>query len=473
MARVTSVKTRQFVFVVDEAIEAGIEHDQIALFMPDGTPIDLTADPSKMKWTGDWTSISDYILNDVVREGEDLYIAIVDEIDAGGDEPSANSDWEILVDIPPSGGFKGSWDISDDYPAGSFVEFNGKIYGTDSEVLAGGMEPDDVAGSNWGNVLHGVQATTLDKLDDGVARTFNFSSDGVLGSNGYWYVPLAIDFTGSLANLNVFVDNDSDRTVEFTIADLSDVADAGWGSWGGYNGSTCNAGVTNNFTIPFATFIGGSGNYVLLMKCSTIAVKPVGDIAVTLTGGALAAPDVANPWDLIGRVADELPAGGATGYRLAKKTGADGDVEWIRPDTIVVVKTADESVGNDTHQDDDHLTWALEANSIYHVLLNILAIAQLTATPDLKVQLAGLPAGATFDIIRAPAMGAGTGSNSAVAASVQFGLTNTINIHQAIAYIYVGGTAGSAKVQWAQNVNTPGENITLKKGTHAVIRKLI
>lgn len=88
MTRVTSNKVRQFIFVVNETFEAGFTPDRVAFFMPDGRPIDLTFDGTRMRWAGAWNLSDHYVKNDVVVEQGNLYIAIADAIAAGGDKPT-------------------------------------------------------------------------------------------------------------------------------------------------------------------------------------------------------------------------------------------------------------------------------------------------------------------------------------------------------------------------------------------------
>lgn len=187
-----------------------------------------------------------------------------------------------------AGGWKGIYDDAVDYPAGSIVEFENVLYGTTVDIPSGSNEPDVVTGANWGSPLRGMQPTTFDKLDDGVPHVFDFSDPQTDSTNGRPGIPFIIDFpTGSLTNLSLLVENDTDRNLAFYLEYAT-----------GGNGTLLNnvgAGQTVALPVNVATFFGGNGDYVLAMVSTDVDV-PVGEVTLTVTGAVLNPPEVPNPW---------------------------------------------------------------------------------------------------------------------------------------------------------------------------------
>jgi hypothetical protein len=291
MPRVTNQKTREFIFVAEEAISEGVTPDRIALFLPDGTPINLTADPSKMKWMGAWDSGVPYILNDVVIENDALFIAIAELIAAGEDPPSTpNADWELMFETPPAGGFKGTWDFGTDYPAGSIVRHASKTYGIAEDIDAGGVAPNFDPSANWGAPIKGVQARTSGLLDNLVPKTFNFL-DAVLDSGSKYAIAFGLDFVTSWSDITLRVQNDTDSMLQLFI---DDAATGGSGTAGG----TANAGATTDIAVNVDSWAGTSGEYVLLLNDFGGGARPVGTMTLTVLAGAndLNPAPAGNPW---------------------------------------------------------------------------------------------------------------------------------------------------------------------------------
>jgi hypothetical protein len=95
VARITSQKTRQMIFVVGEPFDSSFVPENLALYMPDGTPIDLTRDVTSMHWAGPWKIDKPYLKNDVVIDAGDLFILSAESIAAGSLSPS-------LENAPPA-----------------------------------------------------------------------------------------------------------------------------------------------------------------------------------------------------------------------------------------------------------------------------------------------------------------------------------------------------------------------------------
>ena len=119
---------------------------------------------------------------------------------------------------------------------------------------------------------------------------------------------------------------------------------------------------------------------------------------------------------------------------------------------VIAIKAADETVNNSTVlQNDDELTLAVEANTLY--LLNIILVTNSGATPDFKFKIT-LPAGATmYGRVEDPSPGVGFSPQqfTEATASVAFAGTGSAYVTFIKAGVIIAGTAGNVTLQWAQN----------------------
>jgi hypothetical protein len=140
------------------------------------------------------------------------------------------------------------------------------------------------------------------------------------------------------------------------------------------------------------------------------------------------------------------------------------------------VKTIDESVGNDTLQNDDHLFIPVPANFTGMGQLRMLYSISSGTAADMKFRLTFPSSDFAWGQLRIPtgvSSGAGTTVDyggeglTAVTNSATIGVGAGTGILCAIAEftLFVGGTGGTVQLQWAQNTNTGGVNTVMKKGS--------
>lgn len=145
--------------------------------------------------------------------------------------------------------------------------------------------------------------------------------------------------------------------------------------------------------------------------------------------------------------------------------GSGGGGTWT-----TVKKTADESITNNTLQDDDHLFFTLSANTNYYIRLRVFFTT--AATPDFKYRV--VASGATISLVRRwcdRVTGAAT-ARTAVAVQTAFdsadvamaGSGNDGIVFEDI-IVHVGGTGGTFKFQWAQNTTNATAAI-VRAGSH-------
>lgn len=109
MTRISSQGLQKRRYEVGSALLVGETLEKLSLYMPDGTPIILGPDPSKMRWRGGWDIAAEYILNDVVKEGTSLYIYLGETAVTGLPTPSTpGSDWDAIADTSAMR-FVGTW----------------------------------------------------------------------------------------------------------------------------------------------------------------------------------------------------------------------------------------------------------------------------------------------------------------------------------------------------------------------------
>jgi len=168
--------------------------------------------------------------------------------------------------------------------------------------------------------------------------------------------------------------------------------------------------------------------------------------------------------------------GAGVAGQLLKTNGAAANPEWVNGGSAVnlVVKTGDESVQNNTLQNDAELFFSVLANKIYIVDVFLLLSAVGGAAADWQFNFT-IPAGATMYF--APGWSASVPYWDTTATNVQPGTlftpavaltaggtnANISGVHLRCIVI-VGATPGTIQLQWAQNTTT-ASNSTVKTGS--------
>lgn len=142
---------------------------------------------------------------------------------------------------------------------------------------------------------------------------------------------------------------------------------------------------------------------------------------------------------------------------------------------LCAFKSADESVSNNTYQNDDHLVVAVEANRDY--IVEVLLLFTGGATGDAKWQFT-MPAGAvlTWGIYTIDTGGTiatvGNSNQSSPAGNSQTGTVGTSTYRATFirGTLEVGGTAGNFQLQWAQNT-TDATATVLRRGSHLMLTR--
>jgi hypothetical protein len=121
-----------------------------------------------------------------------------------------------------------------------------------------------------------------------------------------------------------------------------------------------------------------------------------------------------------------------------------------------IVKLVDEDVASSiVEQDDDELQFAVDANSIYHLELEIVYSTAAGSSPDFKMGIAG----PTSCVGSYHAMGVSTtdavqhtaGGISSGPASITFGAGIAKRIILIFGEVTIDSTSGSVKLRWCQN----------------------
>lgn len=472
MARVTSEKTRQYRFVVNDAMEEGIPVDNIALFLPDGTPIDLTADPSKMKWMGDWDSGLNYVLNDVVFDGDGLYIAVVDTIVAGQPAPSTpNASWELVFEAPDAGGFKGTYNAAIDYPAGSIVLYGGSLWGAEFDIPAGGNPPNE--------------------LPDAINVTL-----GIAGNHNI------ARYTGPWTGTGTTGPDPSYRYFDLLVGGIVT-----------FPGPTTYAGWTGAGVFTYSNFSGAK----TLTAGRWIFSAQGGPNTLALSGGAVMETNYPPNWTLL--VKNELPSGGAIGDILEKASATSGDVRWAtRPEATnltrgqrlsstptagrlfrdtetgliwvgdgsnwqpftthgAVRRTSDftlpQSDTTITGTGDVVLQWPAEQNNIF-LVEGLLRLSGVSDLADIKIDFGFT---GTYEMLRGlDALGVPAGSTPVLVSTgtpLEFGLANGITFARFTALLIC--TLGSSQTInfRAAQVTSQAENVKILTNSVLLLEKLV
>jgi hypothetical protein len=158
-----------------------------------------------------------------------------------------------------------------------------------------------------------------------------------------------------------------------------------------------------------------------------------------------------------------------TAWKGPYSTGGGGSDSRLS----VVVKSADETVNNSsTLQNDDELLFSVSANKTY--LVDLYLRLNGGVTPDFKFAWS-LPAGASYNWAAEGEGGSGginiywspkdtaQGSQQALSTTT-FSVNGSANTPQGLhltAILMIAGTAGTATLQWAQNVATVADSKVL------------
>ena len=204
-----------------------------------------------------------------------------------------------------------------------------------------------------------------------------------------------------------------------------------------------------------------------LSPTNALAINKGGTANTTATAAFDALAPTSTRGDIITRGASSngrLQLGSA-----GKGLRSDGTDVVYGNEWTIVFKTADESLQNNTFQDDDHLSFAVAANTKYAWRAHI--HYDTPAAADIKVQWTG-PASPTLVRIFLAGMAPdgvnwlGTTIASAFStASSLLGAANTAGYIEFSGILQNGANAGTVHFQWAQNTTT-ASNTTVYAGSH-------
>lgn len=134
-------------------------------------------------------------------------------------------------------------------------------------------------------------------------------------------------------------------------------------------------------------------------------------------------------------------------------------------------KSADETVNNSaTLQNDNDLAVDVEANGVYS--LHLYLVYSSGATPDFKIDFTA-PSGTTFEASFFDYNGGSFAWGATSALGSVTGLAGTGANAPFIlrATVFVGGTAGTVQLRWAQNTANASDTI-VRKGSRLTLVKL-
>jgi hypothetical protein len=143
------------------------------------------------------------------------------------------------------------------------------------------------------------------------------------------------------------------------------------------------------------------------------------------------------------------------------------------------VKTADESAGNDTLQNDDHLVGTVALGTTYLGELRLYYNLSAGTAADMKFRITFPSSDFSWGQLRIPtsvSSGAGTTvdyGGEVVTAGVN---SSTITVGGGTGVLcviasftlFVGAAGGNIQVQWAQGTNTGGVNTVMRKGSSLI-----
>jgi hypothetical protein len=289
--RISSQKTQHRISVVGEALLDGEAPDRLALYLPDGTPVALDADPNKMKWRGAWVGDETYSTESVVTFEDTLWVALQDVL--AGVVPGTDAlMWEVMVG-----------EVEPELPPG----------GADGNLLAKASTDDgDVAWINAASIL------PANELPPGGSTGYILAKASETDGDVYW-IPAPSGGGGGGSGLP------PGGTYAMLLAKASSVdGDAVW--------------VMPPLELP----AGGPSGYILRKASSA-------DGHVAWVAPSVGVPNELPPTgatgDILAKGSDEagdviwipppsggaLPAGGTTSQVLAKNSSTDGDAGWVAP----------------------------------------------------------------------------------------------------------------------------------------------
>lgn len=324
MTRVSSVGMQKRIYVVGDALLESETPEKLSLYLPDGTPIELGPDPTKMQWRGTWDAGADYLQNQVVRSGNSLYIFTGIDGLAGAPAPGVvGSDWEILSSSDRLR-WAGVWNGALDYQKYDVVSYLGDLY-TATGLLDDGEIP-------------GAAATlTEGTTKAGDAMFGGHSQPAWIATKGVAINPVPAQLSGT-SNVNF----PGSKMIRVNAVPGDEVTL----SWAGgsiylfdgqhgdplfFSPNPLGASIPASsspltFTVPAGTSTGppdettggsGIGNLTVELDSAVTRfewVDPEGGAAI---------------WEKMVEASYELPAGGASGKVLAKASGTDRDVAWV------------------------------------------------------------------------------------------------------------------------------------------------
>jgi hypothetical protein len=179
---------------------------------------------------------------------------------------------------------------------------------------------------------------------------------------------------------------------------------------------------------------------------------------------------------IIAATAASTPAGlavGANGTVLTADSAESTGIKWATPagGATFVYKTADETVSaSTTLQDDNHLTFTIDANGIY--AFEAYLYATHTTSGDLKIMWVEPDGTYSLFHIGHQSGGAWSGRNmiESEASGFTFNLSSSVAGVVISGKIVAGGAGGTFKLQWAQ-ASASGDTV-MKTGSWLSYKKL-
>ena len=165
-----------------------------------------------------------------------------------------------------------------------------------------------------------------------------------------------------------------------------------------------------------------------------------------------------------------------TAFQTLRMNAGATAPEWASS-PILRRKTADESVANNTLQDDDDLRFPIGASDVWQ-LTAYLRFSSSSATPDVKFTFTG-PTSISGRILffAIEHGGAVVNANSQTVSDTPsgqvFALSASVATNFIVSGIVIGGgTAGDVKLVWAQNATDAGNPTTLAAHSHLIAHRV-
>ncbi len=235
------------------------------------------------------------------------------------------------------------------------------------------------------------------------------------------------------------------NTAVINISNTTSVPFAPSGTWSIYNASTRNNHIAGPIFFGGTTAPSTGSNYIMFANGTAVTGTPADNSAIYTADTAAGDSNLfaINEADIVSQL-----------------TGLD------------IRKTADESVANNTQQNDDHLTVNLPASTAYKFSFYLFVTSPATA--GIAVQLDGTAgvsslklnttiltsAGAVVAAVRHTAFNSATG--------VDFTGDHYVTIEGVIEV----STAGTLRLEWAQNTTDAGNATVVQENSSLILRKL-